>query len=105
MGSEQLIDAAGKVRAGEEVDLAKVTAFLKAADMALEGEPQLKQFPGGASNLTYLVSYANKDLILRRPPFGHIAKSAHDVVPGALPRSTTISCRDGIGGPCCSTSA
>ena len=65
MSSEQLIDAAGKVRAGEEVDLAKVTAFLKASGMALEGEAQLKQFPGGASNLTYLVSYANKDLILR----------------------------------------
>jgi aminoglycoside phosphotransferase (APT) family kinase protein len=46
----------------------------------LDGEPQLKQFPGGASNLTYQLSYAGKDLILRRPPFGHIAKSAHDVV-------------------------
>jgi len=78
--SETLIDAAGKVRAGEEVDLARVGAYLRAQGLQLEGEPQLSQFPGGASNLTYLVSYANKDLILRRPPFGHIAKSAHDVV-------------------------
>jgi len=78
--SDKLIDAAGQVRAGEEVDLARVSAYLRAAGVAIEGEPQLSQFPGGASNLTYQLSYANKDLILRRPPFGHIAKSAHDVV-------------------------
>jgi aminoglycoside phosphotransferase (APT) family kinase protein len=78
--SEALLDAAGDVRAGEEVDLAKVTAFLRAQGLVLEGEPQIRQFPGGASNLTYLLSYANTELILRRPPFGHIAKSAHDVV-------------------------
>lgn len=78
--SDKLIDAAGHVRAGEEVDLARVSAYLRAAGVAIEGEPQLSQFPGGASNLTYQLSYANKDLILRRPPFGHIAKSAHDVV-------------------------
>lgn len=78
--SETLIDEAGKVRAGEEVDLARVSAYLRSAGMQLDGEPMLTQFPGGASNLTYQLSYANKDLILRRPPFGHIAKSAHDVV-------------------------
>ncbi len=78
--SDKLIDAAGQVRAGEEVDLARVSAYLRTAGVAIEGEPQLSQFPGGASNLTYQLSYANKDLILRRPPFGHIAKSAHDVV-------------------------
>jgi len=78
--SDKLIDAAGQVRAGEEVDLARVSTYLRAAGVAIEGEPQLSQFPGGASNLTYQLSYANKDLILRRPPFGHIAKSAHDVV-------------------------
>ena len=80
MSDEQLIDAAGKVRSGEEVDLARVDAYLRSAGLHLEGEPQLGQFPGGASNLTYLISYPSQDLILRRPPFGHIAKSAHDVV-------------------------
>ena len=79
MSSDNLIDAAGKVRAGEEVDLARVTAYLQGQGLRLEGEPRLRQFPGGASNLTYQVSYDNQDLILRRPPFGHIAKSAHDV--------------------------
>ena len=82
--NDTLIDHAGQVRAGEEVDLAKVTAYLKAQGLDLQGEPELQQFPGGASNLTYLVRYANRDLILRRPPFGHIAKSAHDVVREAV---------------------
>lgn len=77
---KSLIDDAGQVRAGEEVDLPRVTAWLQSQGLTLEGEPELKQYPGGASNLTYLLRYANKDLILRRPPFGHIAKSAHDVV-------------------------
>ena len=75
-----LIDDAGQVRAGEEVDLARVGDYLRAQGMALQGTPTLRQFPGGASNLTYLIRYDNDELILRRPPFGHIAKSAHDVV-------------------------
>ncbi len=78
--TKPLIDGAVDVRAGEEVDLARVGEHLRAQGMVLVGEPRLQQFPGGASNLTYLIRYDNIDLILRRPPFGHIAKSAHDVV-------------------------
>jgi aminoglycoside phosphotransferase (APT) family kinase protein len=78
--SKSVIDGAVAVRAGEEVDLGRVEAYLLSQGMTLEGAPSLTQFPGGASNLTYQISYANVDLILRRPPFGHIAKSAHDVV-------------------------
>ena len=39
----------------------------------------MRQFPGGASNLTYLLRYPGRDLILRRPPAGAKAKSAHDM--------------------------
>ncbi len=45
----------------------------------LTGEPKIRQFPGGASNLTYLLSYPEQDLVLRRPPLGKKAKSAHDM--------------------------
>jgi aminoglycoside phosphotransferase (APT) family kinase protein len=45
----------------------------------LEGTPEVRQFPGGASNLTYLLRYPGRDLILRRPPAGVKAKSAHDM--------------------------
>ncbi|MEW9898150.1 phosphotransferase family protein [Chitinivorax sp. PXF-14] len=76
---EQLIDQAVAVRAGEELDATAVDAFIKRHASGLDGAPEITQFPGGASNLTYLVRYANRDLILRRPPFGHRAKSAHDM--------------------------
>lgn len=77
---EALLDQAGQVRAGEELDLPKVTAYLRSQGLSVQGLPELQQFPGGASNLTYLLRYPEQALILRRPPFGHIAKSAHDVV-------------------------
>ncbi|PRC95024.1 putative aminoglycoside phosphotransferase [Solimicrobium silvestre] len=75
-----LLDQAGKVRSGEELPLEQITAFLNNAGMNLNGIPELSQFPGGASNLTYLLKYADAELILRRPPIGHKAKSAHDMV-------------------------
>jgi len=78
-GDASLVDCAGDVRAGEELDVAKVDAFLKARIPGLEGSPEIGQFARGASNLTYLVRYPGRDLVLRRPPFGHKAKSAHDM--------------------------
>jgi aminoglycoside phosphotransferase (APT) family kinase protein len=75
------VDRAKPVRAGEELDVEKVAAYLAGIDPSLVGTPQLTQFPGGASNLTYLLSYADgRELVLRRPPFGHRAKSAHDMM-------------------------
>lgn len=75
-----LIDEALAVRSGEELDAVAVDAYLKQHIPDLQGTPEIKQFPGGASNLTYLLKYENRDLILRRPPFGKKAKSAHDMV-------------------------
>ena len=39
----------------------------------------MRQFSGGASNLTYLLRYPARDLILRRPPPGAKARGAHDM--------------------------
>ena len=46
---------------------------------SLTGPPRVRQFSGGASNLTYLLAYPERDLILRRPPRGTRAASAHDM--------------------------
>ena len=43
------------------------------------GTPEVQQFAGGASNLTYSLRYRAHDLILRRPPSGQKAKGAHDM--------------------------
>ena len=41
--------------------------------------PKVTQFRSGASNLTYLLKYPNRELVLRRPPVGTKAVSAHDM--------------------------
>ena len=38
------------------------------------------QFPGGHANLTYLLRFGPRELVLRRPPFGPVAPGAHDMV-------------------------
>ncbi|MET3651869.1 phosphotransferase family protein [Dyella japonica] len=73
-------DQARDVREEDAFDVARVDAFLKQRIEGLQGTPVVKQFPGGASNLTYLLSYANRELVLRRPPRGAKARSAHDMM-------------------------
>ena len=73
------IDRPGAVRNGEQLDLSRVEAFLKDSIPGLEGPLRLEQFPSGASNLTYLVTCGRRQLILRRPPFGTKAATAHDM--------------------------
>ena len=41
--------------------------------------PDVTQYSGGASNWTYRLAYPSHDLILRRPPAGTKAASAHDM--------------------------
>jgi aminoglycoside phosphotransferase (APT) family kinase protein len=79
--TQSLVDRARAVRTGEELDVGKVAPYLASIDPSLEGTPEVAQFPGGASNLTYLLTYpSGRELVLRRPPFGHRAKSAHDMM-------------------------
>jgi aminoglycoside phosphotransferase (APT) family kinase protein len=73
------IDSAGAVRAGEELDVSAADVWLKARLPGLRGTPKVTQYAGGASNWTYLLEYENDALVLRRPPAGTKAKSAHDV--------------------------
>jgi aminoglycoside phosphotransferase (APT) family kinase protein len=40
---------------------------------------QVEQFPGGHSNLTYHVRFGPTELVMRRPPFGPVAPTAHDM--------------------------
>lgn len=69
----------GGVRPGEELDVAAVDAWLKPRVPSLEGAPKVAQYSGGASNWTYRLEYPTHDLVLRRPPAGTKAKSAHDM--------------------------
>jgi aminoglycoside phosphotransferase (APT) family kinase protein len=66
-------------RQGEVLDAVKVEAFLKDMIPDLEGAIAIRQFPSGHSNLTYLVTFGSRELVLRRPPLGTKAKTAHDM--------------------------
>jgi aminoglycoside phosphotransferase (APT) family kinase protein len=70
-------DTAKDVRSGEELDLAKLTGYLE--QKFGPGAVTVSQFPGGHSNLTYLVRHGDREFVLRRPPFGSKVKSAHDM--------------------------
>ncbi|GGY03059.1 phosphotransferase family protein [Paludibacterium paludis] len=74
------IDKAGPVRSGEELDSQAIARFLAANGAVFGGLPAVTQFSGGASNLTYQLDFPGRSLILRRPPFGHKARSAHDMI-------------------------
>jgi aminoglycoside phosphotransferase (APT) family kinase protein len=67
------------VRSGEELNVPAVDAWLKARVAGLSGAPEVTQYSGGASNWTYRLRYDTHDLVLRRPPAGTKAKSAHDM--------------------------
>ena len=71
-------DAAGEVRAGDELDIEALTAFLRNR-LQLDGSVQVQQFPRGFSNLTYLVTVGDTELVLRRPPAGVAKGVAHDM--------------------------
>lgn len=68
------------VRSGEEQDWEKVEAWIRARMPELEGPFSVLQFPGGHANLTYLLRFGERELVLRRPPFGPVAPGAHDMV-------------------------
>jgi len=68
-----------EVRKGEALDMSVVDPLLKAAIPNLSGQATVMQYPSGASNLTYAVDYPDRRLVLRRPPFGKIPKSGHDM--------------------------
>jgi aminoglycoside phosphotransferase (APT) family kinase protein len=74
------------IRSGEELDLKALEEYLRThlAEL-LPGAPldsaalELEQFPGGHSNLTYLVRLGGHEFVLRRPPCGPVAPTAHDM--------------------------
>ena len=70
---------AGHVRTGEELDIRAVGNWLIEHGEDISGPVEVTQYSGGASNWTYRLQYENADLILRRPPKGTKAKSAHDM--------------------------
>jgi len=66
------------VRDEDAFDIGKVHNWL-APHINEKSLPDVFQFRSGASNLTYLLKYPDRELVLRRPPVGTKAVSAHDM--------------------------
>ncbi len=73
------VDQPVAVRRGEEIDLEALNAYLTKQGILTVPVTEILQFPGGYSNLTYLLRTSNEEYILRRPPSGAAIKSAHDM--------------------------
>ena len=68
-----------EIRPGEELNRANLREFLRGKFPESNREVEIEQFPAGSSNLTYLVKIGSQEFVLRRPPFGNLVKTAHDM--------------------------
>jgi aminoglycoside phosphotransferase (APT) family kinase protein len=69
-----------EVREDEDFDRAAVDQYMRERIEGLpEGELEVRQFPSGASNLTYLIKIGDWEGVLRRPPLGPVPPKAHDM--------------------------
>jgi aminoglycoside phosphotransferase (APT) family kinase protein len=75
------------IRPGEELDWKALELYLiehlssKLDDGAIDPNAKFEvdQFPGGHSNLTYRICFGGREFVMRRPPFGPVAPTAHDM--------------------------
>jgi aminoglycoside phosphotransferase (APT) family kinase protein len=74
------------VRDTEQLDWPRLETWLRGRlpacgieGLDLAAPMEVEQFPGGHSNLTYLVRFGGTPLVLRRPPFGPVPPTAHDM--------------------------
>lgn len=74
------LDEPGRVREENAFDPEALRSFLSGQIADFPTAPMtLRQFAGGASNLTYQLDVGDRAMILRRPPAGTKPKSGHDM--------------------------
>lgn len=79
MGSSETDRDTAAVRAGEELGWIHLESTLRNLLPLPPEQMIVEQFPGGHSNLTYCLRFGQLELVLRRPPFGPVAPTAHDM--------------------------
>ena len=72
-------DSSTTPRPGEELAVPQLEAFLQSHFPGASGPLTVSQFPSGHSNLTYLLRLGDREMVLRRPPFGSRVRTAHDM--------------------------
>ena len=78
--SASWVDQPTAVREGEGLDTGRLADYLSERLACFDDPIKIKQFPRGHSNLTYLLCVGERELVLRRPPFGaERIKTGHDM--------------------------
>ena len=74
------------VRASEQLDWDNLADYLRehlhvmgGRDLGRDVPLSVEQFPGGHSNLTYLLRFGEHEFVMRRPPLGRVPPKAHDM--------------------------
>jgi aminoglycoside phosphotransferase (APT) family kinase protein len=67
------------VRPGDALNWDLVASYLQSHLDGLGPLEAVWQFPNGSANLNYLLEFADRRLVIRRPPFGELAIGAHDM--------------------------
>ena len=74
------------VRASEQLDWGALANYVREKLTTILGPRfdaaapmTVEQFPGGHSNLTYLLRCGDQEFVMRRPPFGPVPPKAHDI--------------------------
>jgi aminoglycoside phosphotransferase (APT) family kinase protein len=68
------------IRPGEELPLDALSNYLHVNLFPSSDAARIGQFPGGHSNLTYLLQWGGQEYVLRRAPVGPVPPKAHDMV-------------------------
>jgi aminoglycoside phosphotransferase (APT) family kinase protein len=74
-----VLDQAKPPRAEDQLPVGRICDWLRTEGVDLGDSVQLRQFRGGASNLTYALVAPDRSVVLRKPPPGTKARSAHDM--------------------------
>ncbi len=67
------------VTSPEGLDLDAVGPWLAARGLVEVAPLEAVRLAGGLSNVTYLVTQGDRELVIRRPPLGHVMPTAHDM--------------------------
>ncbi|NJP33315.1 phosphotransferase family protein [Micromonospora thermarum] len=78
--TEPAVDAPAPHAPPRGVDLDRLSAYLATHRPELAGgDLSARLIAGGKSNLTYLLRAGGREVVLRRPPLGHVLATAHDM--------------------------
>ena len=72
-------DGTIEVRETHRIDVEGLTRFLDTHVGGFSGPVTVRQFRGGQSNPTYLLTTPSARYVLRRKPSGHLLPSAHAI--------------------------